>query len=273
MKKSLFLSIILLSITVFGQKRNAEKVLQEGKQLYRTEKASWFATDHMLSNFAWRSVSFGGYVSYQGSDNNMHTVFFNKGLPHDILLSYKFHHLPQEHPISIDTTRRPATKFESDLIEISMDARTRVLEDEESFFNYYQNTSFNFVPLITKNEKKVFILTAPQKSGVVLLGNDYLLQYGRSNKFQGKSKIHNSLIQLPYHSGNEESKIETTIHSHVLDDLISSTDICTLLLYKDFADWNQHIVISKDLVSILTLDTETLFTMKRKDWEKISKSQ
>ena len=45
------------------------------------------------------------------------------------------------------------------------------------------------------------------------------------------------------------------------------------ILYKDFVEWKQHIVISKKEVSIFDLEKELLFTMKRKVWDKISNTK
>ncbi len=56
------------------------------------------------------------------------------------------------------------------------------------------------------------------------------------------------------------------MHSHVISDLINPTDICTLLLYKEFVDWKTHYVMSKKFVSIFDLEKETLsvITMHRR---------
>jgi hypothetical protein len=107
----------------------------------------------------------------------------------------------------------------------------------------------------------------------VIIGNDYIINYDKNNAFKDKSKIHNSILQFPYTSENGENAIESTYHSHVVTDYISSTDICTLLLYRDYVEWKQHIVISQKEVSIFNLEHETLFTMKKKDWEKINNSE
>lgn len=146
-------------------------------------------------------------------------------------------------------------------------------ENVDNFFSFYENTSLNFIPVIKNNEKKVFVLTGPQVSGIVIIGNDYIINYDKNNAFKNKSKIHNSILQFPYTSENEENAIESTYHSHVITNYISSTDICTFLLYRDFVEWKQHIVISQKEVSIFNLERETLFTMKKKDWEKINNSK
>ncbi|HZH70007.1 MAG TPA: hypothetical protein VFD80_06120, partial [Flavobacteriaceae bacterium] len=254
MKKLLLICLILCGVISFGQNKKTDIILEEGKLLYRLEKGSWYGTDDMLSRFSSKRDSIGGYVSYEGSDKKVYTVFFNKFNPDEILIRYQFDHTPNTKPINIDTTNRISTELEKDLIAISMDARKRVFENVDEFFTFYENTSFNFIPIINKNKKKVFLLTGPQESGVVIIGNDYVLNYNKTNMFKNIKKIHNSILQFPYKSEDKENPIESTFHSHVVEDYISSTDICTLLLYRDFVEWNQHIVIGDKEVSIFNLD-------------------
>lgn len=270
MKKLLMICLTLISLTVYSQNKTTDKILEEGKQLFRLEKGSWYGTDNFLKDFPTKKDSIGGYVSYETSDNKINTIFFSRFDPNLILVSYQFDIVPKPEPISVDAVNRTVTELEKDLIAINLDARKRATENTDNFFTLYENTSLNFIPIIKNKEKKVFVLTGPQVSGIVIIGNDYVLNYDRNNNLKNKSKIHNSMLQFPYTSENGENAIESTYHSHVISDYISSTDICTFLLYRDYVEWKQHIVISQKEVSIFNLEHETLFTMKRKDWEKIN---
>jgi len=270
MRKTLLICLTLCNVIIYGQNKKTDNILEEGKLLYRIEKGSWYGTDDMLSRFLSKKDSIGGYVSYEGSDKYIYTVFYSRFNPENILVRYQFDNIPKPEPISIDTLNRTSTQLEKDLISISQDARKKAYENEDNFFTFYENTSLNFLPLINNNEKRVFVLTGPQETGIVIIGNDYILNYDKKNNFKSKSKIHNSILQFPYKSENGEKPIESTFHSHIIDNYISSTDICTFLLYRDFVEWKQHIVISEKEVSIFNLENESLFTMKRKDWEKIN---
>ncbi len=99
------------------------------------------------------------------------------------------------------------------------------------------------------------------------------MTYNKKNEFVKKKKLHNTLIQFLYKSENKDNPTVSTIHSHVITKYITSTDICTLLLYKDYVEWKQHIVISEKEVSIFDMEKEILVTMKRKAWEKINNSE
>lgn len=271
MQKIILVLLILSSSFVYSQNKETEKILNEGKLLFRIEKASWYGTDDMLTRFKSKKDSLGGYLSYETADNKINTIFFSRFDSDKILIRYEFDSLPKPEPIKIDTLNHLATDLEKSLISIRQDARNKAYStNDDKFFSFYDNTSLNFIPVITDKQRNVFILTGPQVSGIVLIGNDYKLTYNKKNEFIKREKIHNSILQFQYKSNKDESPIETTFHSHIITDYISSTDICTLLLYKDFLEWRQHIVIGEKYVSIFNLENESLFTMKTKDWKKIN---
>lgn len=269
MQKIILTLFILSSSFLYSQNKETEKILNEGKLLFRLEKGSWYGTDNMLAKFKGKKDSVGGYLSYENSEKKINTIFFSRFDSDKILLRYEFDSLPKPEPIKIDTLNHIATELEKSLISIRQDAKDRAYANEDKFFNFFKNTSLNFIPVITKKERNVFVLTGPQVSEIVLLGNDYKLSYDKKSKYKKKEKIHNSILQFPYNSGDKENPTVSTIHSHIITEYISSTDICTLLLYKNYVEWNQHIVMSEKEVSIFDLEKESLFTMKRKAWEKI----
>ncbi|QXP58683.1 hypothetical protein [Olleya sp. HaHaR_3_96] len=269
MQKIIIALLLLTSSLIYSQNKETEKILSEGKLLFRMEKGSWYGTDDMLARFKTKKDSVGGYLSYETDDNTINTIFFSRFDSDKILIRYEFDSLPKPEPIKIDTLNQNATDLERNLISIRQDARDRAYANEDKFFSFYDNTSLNFIPLITDKEKSVFVLTGPQVSGIVLLGNDYKLSYDKKNEFKKKEKIHNTILQFPYTSEDKENPSVSTIHSHIITEYISSTDVCTLLLYKKYVEWNRHIVMSEKEVSIFDLEKESLFTMKRKAWEKI----
>lgn len=260
-------------ILVNAQNKKTEKILEEGKMLYRMEKASWYGTDLFFEHFPYFSEQIGGYVSYQNEQQKIITVFYDRNNPENILVRFIFDHLPSVNSFETDTMNQKVTDLEKDLIALRNDAKNRLYKNEDEFFKYYQNTSFNLIPLVQGKNKRVIVLTGPQMSGVVLLGNDYVLNYDKNNQFKSKEKLHESIIEYPYQSDDKENPLEATLHTHILDDYITSTDICTLLLYKEFLEWKKHFVIGQKTVSIFDMETESLFTMKKKDWEKIRNHQ
>jgi hypothetical protein len=252
---------------MYCQDKQAQKIVEEGKLLFRLEKGSWYGTDDMLSRFATKKDSVGGYLSYELEDHNINTIFFSRFDNDEILLRYQFDSLPKPQPTRIDTVNHRASDLEKSLISIRQDARDRAyVSNDDKFFTFYENTALNFIPLITEKERKVLVLTGTQESGKVLIGNDYKLNYNKKGEFVKKEKVHNSILQFSYTSESKENPTTSTLHSHVVSDYISSTDICTLLLYKDYVEWKQHIVVSKTHVSIFDLEKESLITMTMKAW-------
>lgn len=269
-----YLAIILLTIfstiEANAQKPDSEALLKEGKQLYRLEKAAWYSTDHFLTNFQDKKDSIGGYLSYQGADGHVYSIFFSRFENNRILARYQFDNNTSSTPITVDTKVSSPIENEADLILMRQDAIMMLTENLDDFFTYYENASFNLIPIIDGKKRKVYILTASQKQATVFIGNDYLLEYNSKNKLTGKIKLHNSLIELPYKSPNEQ-EITATMHTHILSNHIEPTDICTLLLYKDYVDWSQHYAINKDYISILDLKKENLVIMTKKAFDKIRK--
>ncbi|MFK5982936.1 MAG: hypothetical protein QM499_08490 [Flavobacteriaceae bacterium] len=269
MQKAIIILLLLSSSLTFSQNNKTENILNEGKLLFRMEKGSWYGTDDMLIRFKTKKDSIGGYLSYQTTENKINTIFFSRFDSGKILIRYEFDSVPKPEPIKIDTLNHKATDLEKNLISIRQDAKDRAYGNEDDFFSFYENTSLNFIPLITDKERNVFVLTGPQFSGFVLIGNDYKLSYNMKNEFKKKEKIHNSILKFPYASEDKGNPTVSTLHSHVITEYISSTDICTLLLYKNYVEWNQHIVMSEKKVSIFDLDKESIFTIKKKAWDKI----
>ena len=181
--------------------------------------------------------------------------------------------MPKPNPIQIDTLSSIATALEKDLIQIRQDALEKITSNADNFFKFYKNISLNPIPIIRDNDRKVYVISGTSVNGIVPLGNDYLFRYNNKNSFISKEKIHNSLIQLQTKSDSTNNPILVTMHSHVISECIDPTDICTLLLYKDFVDWNQHYVISKKFVSIFEMKKETLTIITRKAWDKINKQK
>ena len=75
MKHTLSLLLMFIALNVFGQKNQEEQVariVEEGKQLYKTEMASWYGTDLFLANYKNRE-NIGGYFSY--TENELANVY------------------------------------------------------------------------------------------------------------------------------------------------------------------------------------------------------
>ena len=169
------------------------------------EKGAWYGSDHFMANFPNKIESYGGYVSYKGKGNKIFTTFFDKNNPGEILVRYEFDEIPGVEPIKIDTVQKNATQLEKDLHQLKKNAIETIRNDKDEFYVLYENTNYNFISLIKNKERKVFILTATNEDGSLLLGNDYLLEFDKKNVLKKQSKIHNSLIEIPYKSEDKNN--------------------------------------------------------------------
>lgn len=276
MSKVLTLLVILFSLSVVGQKNptdEARPIVAEGKLLYKSEMASWYGTDLFLENYKDKDT-IGGYFSY--SDNAVaKCVFFSKAERPKILGTISFDSTYSVKTATIDLTERDFTQTENDLHQIRKIAVNELSTNADDFFKFYKNTNPNIIPLINGKEKKVYILTGPQKSGVVIFGNDYLLTFDKNNKLVTKKQLHKNIIPIECGNDEEGKTTEGAIHSHLPEtgDFITATDICTLMLYEKFAKWKTHNVVSKKYLNIWNCETDQLTVIPMSTVNKINKNQ
>jgi len=263
----LILSTLFFINSSFGQ--NEDEILAEAYLLYNSEKASWNGTDIFLEKFPEKRSLIGGYLSY--TEDSLHScIFFDKEESPSLLAKITFNQNFDIENAAVDTIKRGLNSLEMDLFTIRKIALKEMNQD--TLFKQYNNTRLNPIPIISGKIKKVFVLTGPEVSGVVIIGNDYLLTFDKDNNLKEKKALHKNIIPIYY---NDETEDAVTMHSHLKStgDLITSTDICTIMLYEKYAKWKQHIVISKKYVSIWDCEKDKLLVMTRKAWEKISKHQ
>ena len=276
MKINLTLLLTLVTACVFGQKDLAtetQSIVDEGKQLYKSEMASWYGTDLFLENYKDRE-NIGGYFSYL--QNNMATcVFFSNSLFPKGIGTIVFDSTYNVKTAKADLTERNFTQTENDLYQVRKIAFAELNTNADGFFKFYQNTNPNLIPLINGQGKKVYILTGPTQNGVVVFGNDYLLTFDKDNKLVSKKQLHKNIIPIEYGKKVAGNEVVGTMHSHLPEtgEFITATDICTLMLYEKFAGWKTHNVVSEQYLNIWDCETNTLSVVPMKTLEKINKSE
>lgn len=274
-KLILFLNVCVISISGLAQDKINEKarpIVEEGKRLYRSEMASWYGTDLLLEHTSDRS-KVGGYFSYV--DNNMATcIFYSKGDQPAVIASVTFDSTYNIKTARMNFAERKFTDQELELYAIRAVARQQTLSDT-ALFKQYENTNLNLIPIISEGEKKVYVLTGAEKTGVVIFGNDYLLTFDKNNKLKSSKRLHRNIIPISYKAVSDSTKEEVTMHSHLPEtgDYITATDICTLMLYEKFTNWKQHNVISDKYLCIWNCKENSLYVITRKVMEKIMEDQ
>lgn len=246
--------------------KTAREINEEGIELYRSEMASWYGTDVFMANYKARE-NIGGYFSYI-DDRVPKCIFFSKENKVLATIAFPVNYNPND--AKLDITERDFTPVEKDYFTIRQKALERIKTD--TIFKHYQNTSLNIVPIIRNNIKKVYVLTGPSISNVVVFGNDYLLTFTDKNEIKKVEKLHNSMI-VQNINDEKTGKMVGGVHSHVIENwqAITPTDICTLMLYQRFTGWEEYTTVSEKLVSIWN-PNNNLVIMKTEDFKNMSEN-
>lgn len=264
----LFFIFMSLNFHLWAQDVDSIKspIVTEGKKMYRSEMASWYGTDIFLEKYPGQRANIGGYFSYTNDDITK-CLFFSKSETPKVLATISFDSSYNTSTAIIDDEQRAFTSYENDIYLIRKKALAII--NSGTLFKTYQNTNLNLIPIINETEKKVYVLTGPESNGVVIFGNDYLLTFDNDNNLIEKKQLHKNIITINY--GQADANVVGTMHTHLPEtgDFITSTDICTLMLYEKFAKWNQHYVISENYVSIWDCEKNMLETLTREAWDKM----
>lgn len=271
MNKLAITIVSLLITTALSAQKNAEEqaIVNEGRQLYRSEMASWYGTDIFLEKFPEKRESIGGYFSYAEGDVSKCVFFSNETTP-KILATISFDSTYNVKTAAVDKADRDFTSLEKDIYTIRK--TTLNLINNDSLFKFYKNTNLNLIPVIDGNSKKVFVLTGPKNNGVVIFGNDYLITFDRDNNVSTKKQLHKNIMPTEYGAKTDADgkQIEGSMHTHLPEtgNYITSTDICTLMLYQKFAGWNSYIVVSEKYTNIWNCKSNSLIVIPRQGSDK-----
>jgi hypothetical protein len=273
--KQLFIILLFTALLnhAFSQERDlgriTDSISNEGKRLYRSEFASWYGTDVFQEKCKNQLAIADGYLSYD-TEEGINNIFFSKGPDPVVLATISFGGDFNPNNYKLDTNSRKFTETENALYAIRKSALEQANKD--TLFKVYKNTSLNPIPIIYQGAKRVYFLTGPQINGLVIMGNDYLIEFDDKNEIILKKALHKSALFFKDDSAQKEI---TTIHTHLPQsgDFITATDICTTMLYEKIARWKFHVVMSKDYVSSWDCNKNQLIILTKKVWERIYKSE
>ena len=256
MKKLSLLALVFATLNCIAQSKTdklTKPIIEEGKKLYQSEMASWYGTDVFLAKYPDKE-KIGGYFSYSEKEKSK-CVFFSKETSPKVIGTIIFDGSFDINKATTVLEERTFTANELDYYTLKK-KKKKALE-KDTVIKSYNNSKLNLIPLISNGEKKVYILTGPNVNGVVLLGNDYLLNFDKNNNFISRKALHKNLIPIQYKK--DQTEVET-MHNHKEEtgDFITATDICTLMLYEKFTNWKNHIVLSKNYASIWNCTTDEL---------------
>jgi hypothetical protein len=249
----------------------ADSISNEAEILYKSEWASWHGSDIFTQQVKAKQPLSAGYISYD-TGKGLNNVFFSKGPDPVVLATISFGYDFNSTNYKLDTINRKLTPAENDLYTI----RQAVIADiyKDTLYKRYNHTSLNPIPIINNKTKKVYVLTGPDISGVVVFGNDYLITFDKNNNMVSKRHLHKNIIPVQYQKPSaDNTQIDIAgMHIHLPEtgDFITATDICTLKLYEKFTTWNQHMVMSKNYVSIWDCKRDKLAIITKEAWDKMN---
>lgn len=260
-----------ISYSFFGQdEKETSSIVDEGIKLYKSEMASWYGTDIFLEKHPDQYENIGGYFSY--IENSVpKCIFFSQEKNPSVICTISFDTTYNTKTAIDDNIKRDFTNYEKDIFTIRQKALLEISSD--SMFKTYNNTDLNLIPIIDKNKRKVFVITGPKDNGAVLFGNDYVLSFDEKNNLTSKKQLHKSLIVSDLSAGKSEGKQTAGYHSHVLSDYITSTDICTLLLFEKYTTWEQHVFVSAKYISTWDCKKNQLVVLTKEAWDKVMEDQ
>lgn len=279
LKQFILALTVLCSLQGFSQKNGdytavAKSITDEAYKLFYLERASWVGTDIMLATFDKDELgNFSGYFSYKADDDHYTCLFFSRDKEPVALFTATFDTSFSEKTVKVSTAERELTPQEKDILAV----RNKTLEliKKDDLFVAYKNTNFNVVPMIDGSTKKAYVLTGTTESGILILGNDYYIEFTDKLDVKEKKKIHQNIITIPLEKQEGIDPVGS-VHNHKKEtgDYITATDVCTLMLYSGFVpSYETHIVMSDKAVSIWNYKTKSLTIISKKVFDKISKDQ
>ena len=262
----------IASYCSYGQghkiEKESQKIAEEGKLLYRSEMASWHGSDIFVERYK-GIAPVGGYFSYVDG-GTAKCIFYSKGDAARVIATISFDKTYAVEKANTDFTARDFTNTERLLYSM----RTKAMEiiSADTFFKSYPNSNFNIIPIVSPDGRKVYVLTGPNENGVMLLGNDYQLTFDENNNLRTKKALHSSTLAFEYNERDKGgAEVEGAVHSHLSSngELITPTDICTLMLYSNLTKWKHHWVISTNYVSMWNCETNELQIITREELSKM----
>ena len=268
--KTLLLALCHMAFSLHAlAQKTSQEIVAEGKMLYQSEAASWYGTDIFLEKLKNKRPYSGGYFSCPEA-NGGKCIFFSRGDEPETIAVITFDSTFNPQTAQIDSVPRAFDKNERDLFVIRRKALDVISKD--TLFKHFKNTNLNIVPIINNSGRKVYVLTGPQTSDVVVFGNDYRIDFDKKNNIVAMSRLHKNILSFDYGKVKGQT---AAMHSHLpsTGDYITATDICTLMLYEKYPGWKQYYVISKDFVSIWDCTKNELVVLTKKVWDRINEDQ
>lgn len=207
-----------------------DSIVEEGYQLYYSERANWIATDLVFERYGMDKL--GRSITYQ-ADNNLWTVCFFDKNNEKCLLECRFD-IKSGNTVTLDSIR-PISTFEKEHLQRKETMLNEAISKYGSELKFapesFGNPNIDFIRM-NDHLTRVYFLQGTIRHDVIPFGNDYSIDFDENLKPIAFRRYHRSLIDSPTKNDKgEEAKL--LFHTHLKDNpFITPTDICNFLLYR-----------------------------------------
>ena len=283
--------------------KEKNQILTEGLALYTMILANWTSNDIYYEN-EFNTDYVKGYLSYKDKDT-LKTIFWRE--LDTTSAEYKartFHAVDDTGAISVQNSKKindlrvivktigynkmSVTKKNGVIDEAErepnekelmlMNFRAMVYKEinsDTSFFKHYAGVSMKAILMEAGKQIKVYVYSTTAKEGMVPIGGDYILIYDKKEKIiVEKTDLHKDLFFISTQfkgKAYEASKATQHIHKDGAAELITPTDVATLLLYKSQLEWDEHHVIAGKYTCVFTLIDRKLTIVPTSEFEALKK--
>lgn len=270
--KNLLIILLLnyFALHSFGQvdlNIESQNILEKGFKLYKLERSAWISSDSIVNKI--KDINISGFVSYFDT-NTIKVIFYEKINDDDFLI-----HFTLEYDTSIkvkylninDHKRKPESE-EKNYIELR-ESTLDLISHFEKLYTNYENTGKNIAILKEKGKYKIYLMTGSTEYGILPIGNDYEFECKENSTIiEFVCKIHQNYLPINLIDIPKNIKASMHTHSNKSSDFITPTDICTMMLYKDFFTIKEHIVVSGKYVSVFNNENLKLLIMNKEEYNK-----
>jgi len=249
--------IFFIHTTAVAQNDNLQvkldSILEEADLLYRYEKAAWHGSDLFMADAELRE-DYGGYVIYHSSDT-VYATFVDKSQKRHVA-RYSFTTNELEKPNATDTTKRPLSAIEKQLLDIKLKVLNQ-LRNPKYEVGIPEGYNPNLVLFKRDNGYRMYVIMGTAASNVIPFGNDYLFETDLEGEIVKWKKYHSRVIPAETQLDGGRTVV-SAVHSHLkTTPLITATDICTFRLYGPMYGLNEFQVLSTSLNKVFTYKSDT----------------
>lgn len=247
MKKIVATLLSLLFMTgAFAQEKiqdEVKTVVSEGKIIFKLEMANRLGQKIFKAKYKGKKA-IEGFVSYTEADH-IRLVFYSGGKESKVLGGVLFDESFDVDKSVVEIMEREMNDQEMQLIKLRKS--TLVFINDASAFSLPENATFSVIPMVENKSNKVYVMTVSTKDGVVMFGNDYVLSFDEKFNLVEKNSFHKNQASVTFDKNAGTANDNGSNHMHVAEkgEMVSSTDIATLMLYEKDTKWSQHTFISE----------------------------